>query len=120
MKRQQHSNCEGGYQTKVFPLQCSLNTDLSVFIKFKFLRIVNSLQSFQEEVMILSEKEKNWIQLYLNLLQYLSLHNLFHSVHDKLHDVYLVKSGGARNYVVYDVLQNFLRGARTFGPGYLS
>ena len=28
--------------------------------------------------------------------------------------VYLVSSGGARNYVVHDVLPNFLQGARTF------
>ena len=31
-------------------------------------------------------KKKNWIQLNLNLFQYLSLHGLFHLVHDKLHD----------------------------------
>ena len=48
-------------------------------------------QSFQEQVMTywscnytIWERKKYWIQLYLNLFQHLSLHNLFHLVHDKL------------------------------------
>ena len=92
-KQEQHSNCEEGYQTKVFLLQCNLSNDLLVFIKLKFLRILNFSQSFQEQVMTCSscnytiwERKKNWIQLHLNLFQYLFLHNLFHLVHDKLHD----------------------------------
>ena len=78
---------------KVFLLQCNVNTDLLVFIKLKFLRILNFSQSFQEQVMTCSscnytiwERKKNWIQLRLNLFQYLFLHNLFNLVHDKLHD----------------------------------
>ena len=35
-------------------LQCNLNTDLLVFIKLKFLRILNFLHSFQEQVMMCS------------------------------------------------------------------
>ena len=68
-KREQHSNCEGGCQTKVFLLRRSLNTDLLAFFKLKFLRILDSSISFQEPVMTfhvvitLSEKEKNWIQV---------------------------------------------------------
>ena len=53
-KQEQHSNCEGGCQTKVFLLQCNLSTDLLVFIKLKFLRILNFSQSFQEQVMTCS------------------------------------------------------------------
>ena len=78
---------------KSFLLQCNLSTDLLVFIKLKFLRILNFSQSFQEQVMTCSscnytiwERKKNWIQLRLNLFQYLFLHNLFNLVHDKLHD----------------------------------
>ena len=37
--------------SKVFLLQCNLSTDLLVFIKPKFLRILNFSQSFQEQVM---------------------------------------------------------------------
>ena len=76
---------------KSFLLQCNLSTDLLVFIKLKFLRILNFSQSFQEQVMTCSscnytiwERKKNWIQLHLNLFQYLFLHNLFRLVHDKL------------------------------------
>ena len=39
---------------KVFLLQCNVNTDLLVFIKLKFLRILNFSQSFQEQVMTCS------------------------------------------------------------------
>ena len=78
-KQEQHSNCEEGCQTKVFLLQCNLSTDLLVFIKLKFLRILNFSQSFQEQVMTGSSS----IQLHLNLFQYLFLYNLFHLVHDK-------------------------------------
>ena len=112
--QEQYSNCEGRCQTKVFPLRRNLNTDLSVFIKLRFLRVLNSSQSFQETVMMCSsciytiwERKKNWIQLYKNLFQYLSLHRLFNLVHGKLRwgeHVYLVTSGGARNYLVYDLL----------------
>ena len=68
-KREQHSNCEGGCQTKIFLLQRNLNTDLLAFIKLKFLRIRNSSISFQEPVMTfhvvitLSEEGKSWTQL---------------------------------------------------------
>ena len=34
----------------------------------------------------ISERKKNWIQLYLNLFQYLSLYDLIHLVQGKLHD----------------------------------
>ena len=40
--------------SKVFLLQCNLSTDLLVFIKLKFLRILNFSQSFQEQVMTCS------------------------------------------------------------------
>ena len=53
-KQEQHSNCEGGCQTNVFLLQCNVNTDLLVFIKLKFLRILNFSQSFQEQLMTCS------------------------------------------------------------------
>ena len=39
---------------KVFLLQCNVNTDLLVFIKLKFLRILNFSQSFQEQLMTCS------------------------------------------------------------------
>ena len=77
---------------KVFLLQCNVNTDLLVFIKLKFLRILNFSQSFQEQVMTCSscnyniwERKKTgysctWI--YFNIY---FLHNPFHLVHDKLH-----------------------------------
>ena len=78
-KQEQHSNCEEGCQMKVFLLQCNLSTDLLVFIKLRFLRILNFSQSFQEQVMTGSSS----IQLHLNLFQYLFLYNLFHLVHDK-------------------------------------
>ena len=50
-KREQLSNCNRRCQTKVYLLRCNLNTDLLVFIRLKFLRILNSSQSFQEQVM---------------------------------------------------------------------
>ena len=40
--------------SKVFLLQCNLSTDLLVFIKLKFLRILNFSQSFQDQVMTCS------------------------------------------------------------------
>ena len=82
-KPEEHSNCEGGCQTKVYLLRRNLRRDLLILIKLKFLRILNSSQSFQEPVMTCPscnyttwEKKKSWIQLHLNLFQYLSLHNL--------------------------------------------
>ena len=44
---------------KSFLLQCNLSTDLLVFIKLKFLRILNSSQSFQEQVMTCSSCNYN-------------------------------------------------------------
>ena len=105
--KSQHRNCEGGCQTKVFLSQYNLNTDLLVFIKLKFLRILNSSQSFQEQVMTCSSynytiwDRKNWIQLYLNLFQYLPLHSIsFDSLQVTRwgEHMHLVRSGGARNY----------------------
>ena len=44
---------------KSFLLQCNLSTDLLVFIKLKFPRILNFSQSFQKQVVnTLSEKDK--------------------------------------------------------------
>ena len=71
---------------KVFLLQCNLSNDLLVFIKLKFLRILNFSQSFQEQVMTCSSS----IQLHLNLFQYLFLYNLFHLVHDKFMTRYCI------------------------------
>ena len=53
-KREQHNNYEGECQKKIFLLRRNLNTDLLVIIKLRFLRIFNSSQSFQEQVMIWS------------------------------------------------------------------
>ena len=39
---------------KSFLLQCNLSTDLLVFIKLKFPRILNFSQSFQKQVMTCS------------------------------------------------------------------
>ena len=59
-----------------------------------------------------------WIQLYLDLFQHLSFHNLFHFVHGDVHDeanmVYLLTPQGAQSYEVHNVLLNLLLGAQTF------
>ena len=44
-------NCEGGCQTNVLLLLRNLSADLLIFIKSTFLRILNSSQSFQEQMM---------------------------------------------------------------------
>ena len=58
-KQEQHTNCKEGCQTKDFLLQRNLSNDLLVFIKLKFLRILNFSQSFQEQVMTCSSCNYN-------------------------------------------------------------
>ena len=60
-----------------FLLQCNLNANLLVFLKLKFLRNLNSLQSFEEQVMTCSscnytvrERKKtgySWTWIYFNI-----------------------------------------------------
>ena len=53
-KRKKHSNCEGGCQTKVFLLQYNLNAWSLGFYQAQFFKILNSSQSFQEQMMTYS------------------------------------------------------------------
>ena len=118
-KRDQLSNCEGGWQTKVFLLQRNLNTDLLVFIKLKFLRIVNSSRLFQEQVMTSSscnfiwERKKTeysctWI--YFNIWFCITYFIWFMTSYTMRWTCVPRKVRRSPNCVVYDVL-NFLRGA---------
>ena len=68
-------------------------------------------------VIILSEKKKHWVELYLKLFQHFSFHNPFDLVHSEARlgkHSYFVTSQGAQNYEALDVLLNLLWGARTF------
>ena len=70
-------------------------------------------------VIILSEKKKHWVELYLKLFQHFSFHNLFDLVHSEARwgkHFYFVTSQGAQNYEALNVLLNLLWGARTFVP----
>ena len=74
-------------------LRRNLNTDLLIFIKCKFLRILNSSQSSKnkwwrsQDAITLSEKEKKTLDIaVLGFFQYLPLDNLFHFDHDQVHD----------------------------------
>ena len=112
------------YHWNSFLFQRNLNTHFWVFIKLKFLGILKSSQSFEEQVMTCSNcnytiwEKKNWMQLYLNLFPCLSLHVYLllgsWQVTRWGEHVYLVRSGGARNYVVYDVLLNFFTRSMDF------
>ena len=112
------------YHWNSFLFQRNLNTHFWVFIKLKFLGILNSSQSFEEQVMTCSNcnytiwEKKNWMQLYLNLFPYLSLHIYLllgsWQVTRWGEHVYLVRSGGARNYVFMTFSWTFLRGVWTF------
>ena len=102
-------------------LQCNLNTDLLVFIKLKFLRILNFLHSFQEQVMMCSScnytiwerKKSGYSCTWIYFSIYLCITYFFRFMTScKVRRT--VRSGRARNHVVYDVLLNFLWVARTF------
>ena len=116
--QEQYSNCEGRCQTKVFLLRRNLNPDLSVFIKLKFLRVLNSSQSFQETVMMcwsciytIWERKKKLdtaVQEFISIFIFTSpIWFGSWQVTRWGEHVYLVTSGGTRNYVMYDLLLNF-------------
>ena len=106
-------------------MHCNLSTNILVFIKLKFLRILNFSHSLQEQVMTCSsctytiwERKKKldtaapeFISLFIFAwpISFGSWQVTRWSEH-----LYLVRSGGDKNYVLYDVLINLLRGARTF------
>ena len=121
-KQEQHSNCEGGCQAKVFLLQCNLSTDLLVFIKLKFLRILNSSQSFQEQVMTCSscnyniwERKKTgyscaWI--YFNIYSCLTFLIWFMTSYT-MRRTFVPSKVSKRPKLRGVILLDFLRGART-------